>query len=257
VLILAAMVVVIFVIGRNFRSIGAAIGFRMARERRMRKRSYRYNIFVLIIFCAAALGAVILKEGSILNPRPLANYTITSIVGKNATPPTPLQTDGFLPALSNLVQNTWVTMAFLGLLVVGGLVVIESIRVSLKETADVTILELQGNQEQGLQAVHEAIKLVDDAELDPRSRIIESYQHLVGTVSRLGAPVSSDMTARELDKAVRSTFALKGPAITELTQLFEEARYSLHEIRDSDADKAHTYLKSIADELRVQLQIET
>jgi hypothetical protein len=65
------------------------------------------------------------------------------------------------------------------------------------------------------------------------------------------------MTARELDKAVRSTFALKGPAITELTQLFEEARYSLHEIRDSDADKAHTYLKSIADELRVQLQIET
>src|SRR6266853_3856151 len=52
VLILAVMIIVIFVIGRNYRDIGAAIGFRMARERRMRKRSYRYNIFVLIISCA-------------------------------------------------------------------------------------------------------------------------------------------------------------------------------------------------------------
>src|SRR5439155_808898 len=77
------------------------------------------------------------------------------------------------------------------------------------------------------------------------------------TVSRLGAPVSSDLTARELDRAVRSTFALKGPATTNLTQLFEEARYSLHEIDDDDADKAHEYLESVAEELKIQLEAVT
>jgi hypothetical protein len=56
---------------------------------------------------------------------------------------------------------------------------------------------------------------------------------------------------------VRSTFALRGPATTDLTQLFEEARYSLHEIKDGDADKAHDYLELVAEELRMQLQTET
>jgi len=62
------------------------------------------------------------------------------------------------------------------------------------------------------------------------------------------------LTARELDRAVRSTFALKGPATTDLTQLFEEARYSLHEIGDSDVDKAHEYLDNVAEELKIQLE---
>ena len=56
---------------------------------------------------------------------------------------------------------------------------------------------------------------------------------------------------------MRSTFALKGPATTNLTQLFEEARYSLHEIDDDDADKAHEYLESVAEELKIQLEAVT
>src|SRR5437879_13891338 len=128
---------------------------------------------------------------------------------------------------------------------------------SVKEKHATRSQELQTNQEQGLQAVHEAIKLVEDPASDPRSRIIACYQHLVSTVSGLGAPVSPNMTARELDRAVRSTFALKGPATTDLTQLFKEARYSLHEITNGDADKAHGYLDSVAEELNIQLQTIT
>jgi len=210
-----------------------------------------------MFFWALAIGVLIETKGSIFNPTHAANSTITNIVGENATTSTLFQTGGFLPTLSNLVQNTWFTLAFLGLIVVGGLVVIQSIRVALKETHDVKIQELQGNQEQGLQAVHEAIKLVEDPAADPRSRIIACYQHLIATVSRLGALVSPNLTARELDRAFRSTFALKGSATTDLTQLFEEARYSLHEITDSDADKAHGYLDSVAEELKTQLQTAT
>ncbi len=53
---------------------------------------------------------------------------------------------------------------------------------------------------------------------------------------------------------MRSTLTLKGPATSDLTKLFEEARYSLHEIKDSDAEKAHEYLESVKEELKVQLE---
>jgi len=256
--ILGAMVAVIILIGLNYRDLGAAIGYGIARRRKVRKRGSRYSTFVAMFFWALAIGVLIQTKGSIFNPIHAANSTIVkNIVGDNTTPPNLFQVGGILPALSSLVQNEWFSFAFLGLLVVAGVILVESFRVSLKETRDFRIQELQTNQEQGLQAVHEAIKLVEDPASDPRRRIIACYEHLVSTVSRLGAPVSPNLTARELDRAVRSTFALKGPATTDLTQLFEEARYSLHEITDSDADKAHGYLDSVAEELDIQLQTIT
>jgi hypothetical protein len=253
ILTLGAAVAVIILIGLNYRDLGAAIGYGIAQRRKMRKRRSRYSTFVAMFFWALAIGVIIETKGSILNPTHAANSTIAQVVEKNATIPNLPLTSGFLPALSNLVQNPWFSLAFLGVLVVGGVVIMQSIRVALKETRDERIQELQGNQEEGLQAVREAIMLVEDPSSDPRTRIIACYQHLLATVSRLGANVSSDLTARELDGAVRSTFALKGPATTDLTQLFEEARYSLHEIRDNDADRAHEYLESVAEELKIQL----
>lgn len=256
VVILGVMVTIIVLIALNYRDIGAAIGYGMARRKKAPKAKSRYSTFIQILFWGLAVGVLLETKGSIFNPTNATNSTITNIVVGNSTAPSFL-THGFLPAVSSLVQNTWFALAFLGLVVVGGVVVVQSIRVALKEAKDMTAHELQGNREEGLQAVHEAIKLVEDPASDPRSRIIACYQHLIATVSRLGAPVSSDLTARELDRAVRLTFALKGPATSNLTQLFEEARYSLHEISDSDADKAHGYLESVADELEIRLETET
>jgi hypothetical protein len=257
VVVLGAMVAVIIIIGLNYRDIGAAIGYGLAQRRKGRKRGSRYSTFISLFFWALAIGVLIETKGSIFNSTRSGNSTIAkSITGEDATAPSLFQT-GILPVLSNLVQNSWFSLAFLGLLVVGGVVVIQSVRVALKETHDVTMQELQRNQEQGLQAVREAIKIVSDPSSDPRTRIIASYQYLISTVSTLGVSVSSDLTARELDLAIRSTFALKGPETSDLTQLFEEARYSLHEIRDTDADRAHVYLESVAEELRIKLETET
>lgn len=254
VIVLGAMVVVIIFIGMNYRDIANAIGFKMAQGRRARKKSSRTTLVVKLLFWALAIVVLVEHKGSIFNPTQKSNSTILSeIVGDKPTAPNLLQTGGALLVFSNLVRSTWFDLAFLGLLVVGGVILIQSVRVSFKETHDLRIQELQGNHEQGLQAIHEAIRLVHDSDSDPRSRIIACYQHLISTVSRLGAPVSSDLTARELDRAVRSTFGLKGQATTDLTQLFEEARYSLHEITDDDATEARVYLESVAAELQIQL----
>jgi uncharacterized protein DUF4129 len=258
IVILGAMVAVIILIGLNYRDIGAAIGFKMAQKRRTRKRGSRYTIFIQMFFWALALGVLIQYKGSIFNPTKGVDSTIVSnIVGQDPTAPSLRQISGILPVLSGLVQSTWFSLAFLGLLIVGGVILVEGYRVSLKETHDLRIQDLQSNREQGLVAVQEAIKLVHDVASDPRDRIIACYRYLTATVARLGAPVTSDQTARELEAAVRSTFALKGASITDLTQLFEEARYSLHEITEGDVDKARGDLESVAEELKTHLQTET
>jgi hypothetical protein len=258
VLILAAMIAVVIMIGLNYRNIGAAIGFGMAQRRRARKRRSRHTVFIQLFFWALAIGVLIEYKGGIFNPTKGVNSTIVSnIVGQDPTAPGLSQIGGILPVLSGLVQNTWFSLAFLGLLIVGGVVLVEAYRVSLKETHDLRVQDLQSNREQGLLAVQEAIKLVHDVASDPRDRIIACYRYLTATVSRLGAHVTSDQTARELEAAVRSTFALKGASITDLTQLFEEARYSLHEITEGDVDKARGDLESVAEELKTHLQTET
>jgi uncharacterized protein DUF4129 len=255
VVILVVMVAFTVFLALNYRDIAAAIGFKMAQKRGMQKRPSRYTIVIKIFFWALAFGVLIETKGSIFNPTQASNSTLlTNIIGDKATSSNPFKTSVLVPALSELVHSTWFGLAFLGLILVGGVLVVQSVRVSLRETRDATIMELQGKQEQGLQAIHEAIRLVEHLGSDPRSRIIACYQYLTSTVSRLGASVSPNMTARELDRTVRFTFSLKGPATSALTQLFEEARYSLHEITDKDAAKAHELLESVAEELQIQLE---
>jgi hypothetical protein len=253
VLVLGVMVALIVLIAANWRDIGAAIGFGMAQRRKTQKKRSGYTIFIWALMWGIAIAVLIEKPGSIFNPIHTNSTIIQDIRGANATPSNPFQ-GLFFPTISSFVQNDWFSIAFLGLLVVGGLVLVQSIRVSLKETSEMKIQELQARRLEGLQAAQDAIKLIDDKTADARSRIIICFQYMIMTVSRLGVQVSSDQTARELEKAIRSTFMLNGTATGELTQLFEEARYSLHNISDEDATHAREYLQSISDELKIQLE---
>lgn len=123
----------------------------------------------------------------------------------------------------------------------------------MKEEGELGARELALRRIQGLEMVNKSLALIEDRIGDPRSRIIACYQNMITVVSRLGAPVHPELTARELENEIRSTFAITGPATGELTQLFEEARYSLHDINDDDATKARSCLESIAAELQLKL----
>ena len=253
--ILGIILALIIIIGMNWRDLGTGIGFGMARRRMRRKPKSRLAYVVYGLFWALAIGVLIIRKGSIFNPDPQKESIVTAIVGTNGGSGNPIPAT-LSQTISGLIDNSWFGVALLGLLLVGGLVLVQAVRVSLKETSQLYSQDIIGKQEEGLRAVHDAIRIVDDKEFDARSRIISCYQHLVRTVSRLGAPTSQDQTARELEAAIRSTFLLKGTATSNLTKLFEEARYSLHEIADEDAATAHNYLRLIAEELQVKLDSE-
>jgi uncharacterized protein DUF4129 len=257
IVILGIMILMIAMIAINWREISAAVGFQMAKQRKQRKKKSRLSTFVAAAIWGLAFAVLFFRKGSIFNPNPPTNATVTQIVGANPAFPIPIpaQFAGFLPAFSSLIDNGWFSYAFLGLVIVGGLIIVQSIRESMKETRDENIEVLKGNQQEGLKAVLEAINLVDNESKDPRTRIIACYQHLLMTASRLGAPVSPGMTARELERGICSTFSFEGTAINDLTQLFEISRYSLHEILEKDAQKARADLESIANELNVELTV--
>jgi len=251
--VLGIMIALVVIVALNWRDFSSAVGFQMARQRKLRKRGSRWSILISGVFWALAIGVLMFKKGSVFNSTISSNSTVSQIIGADAAGPTALQFSGILPALSNLIDNRWFSIAFLSLVVVGSVVLVQSIRVFFKETRDMNVQVVEGNRAEGLLAVQEAIRVVEDQSMDPRSRIIACYHNLMKTASRLGAPLSAHLTARELEGAIRFTFELEGTATSDLTRLFEEARYSLHEMSDDDAEKAHEYLDDIALELNVEL----
>lgn len=254
IVVLGITIALIAIIVMNWRDITGALGFQMAKQRKTRKKGSKWATFIAAAFWVLAIGVLVLRKGSIFNPTQLANSTIAQVQNSPTGNPIPFQISGIIPSISNFLDNSWFGFAFLGLVILGGLVLIQTVRVAIKETKDFNVQLLQGNRQEGLEAVKEAIRLVKNDSADPRTRILTCYQHLITTASRLGAPVSSSMTARELEHAIRSTFALEGTASNNLTNLFEEARYSLHEIVEKDANTAYEYLEAIARELNVELQ---
>lgn len=249
------MVALIIFIGLNWRVLGEGIGHELVKSKRMRRRRSKYSLIISIIFWGIMLGVLINTPGTIFNHSnsTATNSTISKIVGESTAPQNPFLWGGFVPALSNLIQNSWFDTAFLGLLLVGALVLAQSFRVARSEASEINARALILRRIEGLELVNKALALIDDQAGDCRTRIIACYQNMITAVSRLGAPVPPDLTARELESAIRSTFGLKGEAIGELTHIFEEARYSLHDINDEDALNARACLESIASELEVQL----
>jgi len=254
IIVLGITIAMMVIVVMNFRDITGAIGFQMAKNRKIRKKGSGSSTIFMALFWVLALGVLIFRKGSILNPTPLTNSTITQVQSSPNAIPIPILITEIIPPISGLLDNSWFGFAFLGLVVLGGLVLVQSIRVAVKETKEVNIQLVHQRRETGLEAVNEAIGIVNNESTDPRARIVACYEHLIAAASKLGAPVSSHMTARELDRTIRSTFALEGTASRELTDLFEEARYSLHEIVEVDANKAQIYLQEIAEELKIELQ---
>jgi Domain of unknown function (DUF4129) len=249
---LTGMVVLIVIIARNWRDLSEGIGHGLARKRRYRKpRSLRF-LAVQVFFWSLAGGILLFRRGT--TQTQAANLK-EKIVGAPTDTPF-FGVEGTIPMLSNIIQTNWFGFATIGLLVVSGVVILQSARVAFRESRTMDAETVLSNQMEGAQAVKKALEILKQAELDPRSRIISCYQYLILTASRLGASMSPDQTARELERRIRSLFVLRGREIGELTKLFEEARYSEHAITEQDAANAYEYLVAVGNELNVQINVE-
>jgi hypothetical protein len=253
------MVAMIGIIAYNWRLLSDALGFGIARGRKQQKKRGRtISIIVWMTAWLVAVGVLYQKCGgkgiicSSSKPTTLA-APVQNFVSGNAGPVLPgLE---LITKIGLIVQTSWFAIAFLGLVAVSSVIIIRGVKVSWDEMKRVVRL-IPELEVEGKSAVEDAMRIIESQEtLDPRTRIIRCYQRMVQAAQHLGAPVTSDQTARELETAIRRMLLLTGPSIHDLTKLFEEARYSLHLITDKDAEEAHRYLLDIAEEMKLPVSV--
>jgi len=253
---LGAMVVLIILLAYNWRLLSDALGYGMAGRRKQQKKKSR--TIQIIVWAGAWLVAVqvLLQKCGGIFCKPSQNSVLQVqqfVTGSGPGPALPYVQA--VTQLGSIVQTNWFSIAFLGLLAVSSVIIIRAVKVSWDESRE-KMIRLPGLRAEGISAVEDAIEILESQEArDPRTRIINCYHRMIQAAQHLGAPVSSDQTARELETAIRRMLMLKGPAIKELTDLFEEARYSLHPITEQDGEKAHESLVSIAEEMKLPVSV--
>jgi hypothetical protein len=244
----------------NWRHLSDALGYQLARKGVVKKKqSRKLQMAVWIVTWAVAAYVLTQKCGGLFCRTPsqasgLPNQITSFVNGSGPGPTLPLLST--VIQLGSLVQANWFYIAFLGFLVVSSVIVARGIVVSWEQTkADATSQMPLPNSE-GVIAVEDALRILKtQPELDARTRIINCYERMVQAAQRLGATVTSDQTARELETSIRKMLVIKGSAIRQLTDLFEEARYSLHPITENDAEQAQEYLQGIAEEMNIPLSV--
>jgi hypothetical protein len=255
---LAAMVVMTFLLAYNWRLLSDALGYGMAGRRKQRKKQSRtLRIIVWMSAWLIAIEVLLQKCGGIFC-KPSQDANFTPPIRQFVTGPGPGPVLPYVQAVSQLgsvVQTNWFSIAFLGLLAVSSVIIIRAVKVSWEESRE-NVVQIPGPSAEAISAVEDAIHILESQDAtDPRTRIINCYQRMVQAAQHLGAPVTSDQTARELETAIRKMLMLRGPAINELTELFEEARYSLHPITERDGERAHQRLLSIAEEMKFPVSV--
>jgi uncharacterized protein DUF4129 len=249
---LGALVLLIIMIILYMRGLSDSLGHGIAGKMKRRKKHGALRIMIVIYAWAFALVYLMLHCDGLVcrtsNSNTIQDVAKTITAGSpNPNIPT-LQ--GTFAGLTSLISLGWFLPVFVGLLVVSTIVVGRSLVVGFRESRAQSMEEIEAARGEALRAVEDAIRIVARLDNgDPRTRIINCYQRLITTGSRHGASLTPQQTARELEAAMRRTFLLEGPAISELTALFEEARYSQHPISDSDASTAQQYLADIAEEI--------
>jgi uncharacterized protein DUF4129 len=257
---LGLILIMLFYMIYNARALSDSLGFGIARRRRQRKKSRSQTVGLIIWIATWTLAIVVLlqKCGGIFCEPTQQSASLQQKLGQYVSgspgPALPLLDVAF--RLNSLVEPFWFYLVFLGFLGVSTVILVKALFVSLAETKTSMASQLPRVPDEGVVAVQDAIKIMEtENQTDPRTKIIVCYQRMTRAVQQLGTPITSDQTARELERAIRKILLLKGPAVGELTGLFEEARYSLHPITEGDAESAHLCLLSIAEEMNIQPRV--
>lgn len=253
------MIGLIILLIYNANLFSKALGSGLARRRTLRKKKYRtISHIIAIIMWTLAATILLSRPGGLFGNHPIrldSNHTIGEAVSGNTTIPPSHVIQG-AAQVGTLFQSSWFYASFLGLLAVASVILARSILISWQEGRAPLPGETPVFDPEAIASVKQAFQiLATQPDADPRTRIINSYQRMVQAAYRLGAPLSSGQTARELEVAIRSMLGIRGHSLRELTDLFEEARYSLHPIIEKDAENAQQYLQEIAQEMNITLSL--
>jgi len=255
---LGAMIVMIVFLVLTLRDTSDALGSGIARKARGKKRSKTLYNIIFMASWAIALEVLLFKCGGIpCRSAPVPSQLQQLVFSNQNATANPAARAlaallGVSVSVSSIVQSEWFFFAFFGLIIVSSAVILRSVKVALDDFKADTGAVVLAAHAQGLKAVKDAIQIVQESDHGgPRERILLCYNRMIRAVSEMGASITVDQTARELERTIKRTFMLNGDGIGTLTNLFEEARYSLHPMTEDDSREAYSSLTKIETELNV------
>jgi hypothetical protein len=148
-----------------------------------------------------------------------------------------------LPATERRAEFDWVLAAIVG----GGLVLL-AVWVLVRRRGDEGVAEETVEEE--LSAV--VSDTIDDLrrETDPRRAVIAAYARMERVLGQHGQPRRPSEAPFEFVARILLALRVRAGAVRELTELFERAKFSTHEIDDPMKERAIAALVSVRDDLQ-------
>lgn len=135
----------------------------------------------------------------------------------------------------------------LAIMFVGGLMLVQAMR-ETREEAKALLKEDDVLKEKAVNVVKETISSIIH-EGDFRAAIIRCYQRLCELLARYNCQIQDHETVQEFRMSASKILNIPEKPFGALTVLFEEARYSLHEIDEAKRNDALRFLTEIRDHL--------
>jgi len=235
---LLTIIVIVYVVG--FLAL-IAIAYWLRGEGAKRKKSRWLS--QLVFLCAFVIGialAVNLVRGRLQNNlHGVAPPAVTNPVTKQRTPTLPDR-----PVARRPAQLDWVLVALIG----GGLVLAAVIIRARRRQPEGELEEEQTVQEELSAVVGDAI---DDLRREPDARraVIAAYARMERVLAQHGHPRSVSEAPFEYLGRVLLRLRVRATAVSDLTELFERAKFSTHEIDAPMKERAIAALVSVRDDL--------
>jgi len=133
---------------------------------------------------------------------------------------------------------------------VGGLLLFQAVR-EIKEESMEAPQEEEVLPKEALNVVREAISniMIQEGDSDYRAAIIRCYQKLCELLAESNCRIKEHETVQEFRVSASGSLSIPDGPFSALTNLFEEARYSLHEIDEAKRNEALNCLEEIKDHL--------
>ncbi|MEM2995103.1 MAG: DUF4129 domain-containing protein [Candidatus Bathyarchaeia archaeon] len=171
----------------------------------------------------------------------------SSQIGDNST----LQNNTYEP--QSLMPTLWLVSGVLLIVAVftGGLLFIQAAKEAREEALAVLHLEEEVLQEKALNVIGEAISeiTVHEGDLGFRAAIIKCYERLCELLAQHNCQIQKHETVQEFRVSASKLLNIPDKPFSTLTNLFEEARYSVHEINEAKRNEALKCLEEIKNHL--------
>ncbi|MEM2971632.1 MAG: DUF4129 domain-containing protein [Candidatus Bathyarchaeia archaeon] len=149
------------------------------------------------------------------------------------------------PALSALLVVSGVIL--IAAVFVGSFLFIKAVK-EVKEEADAALMpEEETLQEKAMTVFGEAISEIKarESDLSFRAAIIKCYERLCELLAQHGCQIQEHETVQEFRASASKILNIPDKPFSTLTNLFEEARYSLHEIDEAKRNEALNCLEDL------------